>query len=113
MNDFYLGIGIILASILILLFESSPNSDTYIKNTPPMKIDEVQLDFDKPKYPILKEPLFDANFKIILPEDPPKIDKMKEKSRDINKQSDYMKNLLKLKKAKQNALHINKKEKRL
>ncbi len=111
MNDLYIGISILIVSTVMFIY-SSLNKEEYIK-TPSMKIDEVQLDFDKPKYPILKEPLFDDNFKIILPEDPPKIDKMKEKSRDINKQSDYMKNLLKLKKAKQNALHINEKEKRL
>lgn len=113
MNDFYLSIGIILISILILLFESSTDIDTSLKKTPPMKIDEVQLDFDKPIYPILKQPLFDDNFKIILPEDLPKIEEMKEKSNRIYKQSDQMKNILKFKKANQNALYINEKQIRL
>jgi len=111
MNDFYLGISILIASILMFLV-SNLNQEECIKNTP-MKLDEIQLDFDKPIYPLLKEPLFDDNFKMILPEDPPKIDKMIEKSNKINKQSDQMKNILKIKKANQNALHINEKEKRL
>ena len=111
MNDLYIGISILIVSTVMFIY-SSLNKEEYIK-TPSMKLEEIKLDFDKPKYPILKEPLFDDNFNIILPEEPPKLDLMKEKFKKIDTQSNDVKIMLKIKKAKQNALHINEKEKRL
>jgi len=109
MNDFYLSVSVLVVSLILFFF---PSSKEECKNTH-MKLDEIQLNYDKPIYPVLKEPLFDDNFKIILPDEHPKIDKMIEKSIKIDKQSEFMKNILKFKKANQDALHINEKEKRL
>lgn len=111
MNDFYLGLTILITSVVMFLYSSLNNEEVIY--TPPMKLEEIKLDFETPAYPILKEPLFDDNFNIIIPEEKPKIDLMKEKSKLLNKQSDEMKKRLKFKKANQNALHINEKEKRL
>ena len=112
MNDLYIGISILIVSTVMFIY-SSLNKEEYIK-TPSMKLEEIKLDFDKPKYPILKEPLFDDNFNIVLPEEgSPKLDLMKEKFKKIDTQSNDVKIMLKIKKAKQNALHINEKEKRL